>query len=195
MYRKMAFRSLVIGILVSASAFAGDKYAIDPVHSSVGFSIRHLLISNVKGDFNEFSGTIEFDEADITKSSVDVVIKTASIDTDNVNRDQHLASADFFDAEKFPEITFKSSKIEKSENGLTMTGLLTMHGVTKEIIIPFEFIGKVKDPMNNEVVGFEGKTTLDRKEFGITWNKTLDEGGLALGNEVKIELNIEAVKM
>jgi polyisoprenoid-binding protein YceI len=193
--KKLIFLSLVIGVLVSASAFAGEKYMIDPVHSSVGFSIRHLLISNVRGDFTEFSGTIDFDEVDITKSSVDVNIKTFSIDTDNTDRDKHLASADFFDGEKFPEITFKSSKIEKSERGLTLTGMLTMHGVTKEVIIPFEFIGKVMGPMGKERLGFEGSALLDRKEFGITWNKTLDEGGLALGNEVKVELNIEAVKM
>ncbi len=194
MNRKLIFIGVIFGLLMTSIASTADEYEIDVVHSSIGFSVRHLLISNVTGNFNDFSGKLLFDEQDITKSSIDIVIKTDGINTNNVDRDNHLRSADFFNAEKFPEITFKSNKVEKADDGFTLNGTLTMHGVSKDISIPFEFIGKAKGPMGKDHLGFEGHTKLNRKDFGITWNKTLDEGGLAVGNEVKIELNIEAIK-
>jgi len=180
MNKKLILNVVIVGLLMTSFAFAADEYEIDAVHSSIGFSVRHLLISNITGNFNDFSGKLLFDEKDMTNSSVDLTIKAASINTNNVDRDNHLRAADFFNIEKFPEITFKS-------------GTLTMHGVSKEISIPFEFIGKAKGPMGKQRLGFEGNTKLNRKDFGITWNKTLDEGGLAVGNEIKIQLNIEAV--
>ncbi len=191
---KLILIALIIGLFAVSVAFASDEYEIDVVHSSIGFSVRHLMISNVTGNFNDFSGKLLFDEDDLTKSSVEIGIKTASVNTNNENRDNHLRAADFFNAEKFPEITFKSSKVEKSGETFVLLGSFTMHGVSKEISIPFEFIGKIMGPMGKQILGFEGSTKLDRKDFGITWNKTLDEGGLAVGNEVKIQLNIEAVK-
>lgn len=190
---KLISIGLIFALFIVSSAFAADEYEIDAVHSSIGFSVRHLLISNVTGNFNDFSGKIMFDEKDMTNSSVDLTIKAASINTNNVDRDNHLRASDFFDAEKFPEITFKSGKVEKAEDNYVLVGTLTMHGVSKEISIPFEFIGKAKGPMGKQRLGFEGNTKLNRKDFGITWNKTLDEGGLAVGNEIKIQLNIEAV--
>ena len=191
---KIILIALIIGLLAVSAAFASDEYEFDVVHSSIGFSVRHLMISNVTGNFNDFSGKLLFDEDDLTKSSVEIGIKTASINTNNENRDNHLKTADFFNAEQFPEITFKSSKVEKSGDAFILFGIFTMHGISKEISIPFEFIGKIMGPMGKQRLGFEGSTKIDRKDFGITWNKTLDEGGLAVGNEVKIQLNIEAVK-
>lgn len=182
------------GTLLSSEAFA-DEYMIDPVHSSVEFSVRHMVIANVKGDFTDFAGTIIYNDSDITRSSVEVGIKTASISTNNAGRDEHLRSADFFYAEKFPEITFESSKVEKGDDGHILHGTLTMNGVSHEISIPFEFLGKVLGPDGKKRLGFAGHTELNRKDYGITWNKTLDTGGLAVGDEVKIELNIEAVQM
>lgn len=173
---------------------AGTDYQIDKVHSYVGFSVKHLVISNVKGNFTDFSGTITYDEEDITKSSANVTIKVASIDTDNENRDNHLKNEDFFDVAKFPDMTFKSTKVEKTDNGLIMHGQLTMHGVTNDIAIPFEILGKVTSPYGKEVVAFEGRAKLSRKEYGMTWNKVLEAGGLTVGDEIKIELQIEAVQ-
>ena len=195
MLKKAVLFTMIIGAIMTIPSMAADKFAIDVPHSSVGFSVKHLLISNVKGNFKDFSGTIMFDESDMTKSSVEVIIKTTSIDTDNADRDAHLRSEDFFHVEKFPEITFKSSAVKKTDDGFEMVGMLTMHGVSKEVTIPFEFLGRVTGPMGKERLGFEGYTKIDRKDFGITWNKVLDAGGLTVGNEVKIELNIEAVKM
>jgi polyisoprenoid-binding protein YceI len=181
-------------LIATIAATAGDKYQIDSVHSSVGFSVRHLVISNVIGNFTDFSGTIIYDSSDISKSSADVVIKAASINTDNVNRDDHLRSPDFLDVGKFPEITFKSSKIEKKGDELFMTGDFTLHGVTKQVVIPFTILGFIKDMQGNLRMGAEGKLTINRQDYGLTWSKTLETGGLVVGDEVKIELNIEAIK-
>lgn len=186
--------AFLTGTLFSGKVVA-DEYMIDPVHSSVEFSVRHMVIANVKGDFTDFAGTIIYNDSDITMSSVEVGIKTSSINTNNAGRDEHLRSADFFYAEKFPEITFESSKVEKGDDGHILHGILTMNGVSKDISIPFEFLGRVKGPDGKERLGFAGHTKLNRKDYGITWNKTLDAGGLAVGDEVKIELNIEAIQM
>ena len=186
---------LIIAILwlFAGVAFGADKFTIDQTHSSIGFSVKHLVITNVKGSFTDFSGSIMYDSADITKSSVSVTIKAGSIDTNDDARDKHLRSTDFFDVEKYPEITFVSSKIEKTDDGLIAHGKLTMHGVTKVIAIPFEIAGPIAGPWGKTRMGVEASITIDRKDFGITWNKLLDSGGLTVGNEVKIELNIEAI--
>jgi len=195
MLKKAITFVMVMGAIITVPSLAAEKFAIDVAHSSVEFSVKHLLISNVKGNFTDFSGIIMFDESDMTKSSVETTIKAASIDTDNADRDNHLRSEDFFDVEKYPEITFISNDIIRTSNGFEMLGTLSMHGVSKEISIPFEFLGRAEGSSGDVRLGFEGYTTIDRKDFGISWNKTLDSGGLAVGNEVKIELNIEAVKM
>ncbi|MBN2226096.1 MAG: polyisoprenoid-binding protein [candidate division Zixibacteria bacterium] len=179
--------------LFAGVTFGAEKFTIDQTHSSVGFSVKHLVITNVKGSFTNFSGTIMYDAADIAKSSVSVTINAESINTNDEGRDKHLRSADFFEVEKYPEITFVSTKIEKTENGLVAHGNLTMHGVTKVIAIPFEIAGPIADPWGKSRMGIEASLTIDRKDFGITWNKVLDSGGLTVGNEVKIELNIAAI--
>ena len=192
-FRVIVF-SLLAVIMAAGAVFSADKYSIDLSHSYAGFSVRHLVITNVKGNFASFSGEITFDENDTIKSSANVIIDIASINTSNADRDKHLRSADFFDVEKYPEMTFVSTGVEKDGDDMILNGRLTMHGVTKDISIPFEFLGKVIDPWGKERIAFEGETKLSRKEYGMTWSKTIETGGLIVGDEIKIELQIEAVK-
>jgi len=194
----MRYRTLIISalfsLLLASAIFATDKYELDPVHTRIGFTARHLMINNVSGRFTDFTGNILYDEQDVTKSSVAVKIQTASVSTENKMRDDDLRSANFFDIAKYPEITFQSSRIEKQGDGYTCVGTLTMHGVSKEITIPFTILGKVKDPWGNTRVGLEAELKVDRRDWGLTYSKTLDSGGLVVGNDIKIDLNVEAVK-
>ncbi|MCS6818199.1 MAG: YceI family protein [Blastocatellia bacterium] len=187
---------LVIAILVGAlvPAWGADEFVIDPVHSSIEFSVRHMMVTNVRGRFREFSGTIVYDEKDITKSSVRVTIKTASIDTGNADRDNHLRSPDFFDAAKYPEITFVSTRIEKRGDDYVCIGTLTMRGVSREVAIPFRILGVVRDPRGNTRLGVEAGLTINRLDYGVSWSRALEGGGLVVGNDVKIELNVQAIK-
>ena len=181
-------------LLISASTtLAADKYAIDPVHCHIGFSVKHLVINNIKGRFNDYAGAIVYDEQDITKSSVEITIKTASINTDFKFRDDHLRAPDFFDVVKYPEITFKSTRIEKRGAAYAAVGIFTLHGVAKEIVLPFKVNGK-SNFQGETHLGVEATIVIDRRDFGMTWNATLESGGLVVGNEVTIELNIEAIK-
>jgi polyisoprenoid-binding protein YceI len=167
---------------------------IDAVHSGIHFSIRHLVIAKVRGKFTKFSGAIELDEADMTHSKVHVEIDIASIDTGEPQRDGHLKSPDFFDAEKFPKGTFASKSIKKSGDEYDVTGDLTIHGVTKEITLRSTFEGKGKDPWGGERVAFGAKTTLNREDFGLKWNQALETGGVVVGSKVELEIEVEAVK-
>ena len=182
-------------LLTAASAFAADTFTIDRAHSNASFKIRHMM-SNTTGSFGDFKGTIVVDREAPTKSSVEFSIASASINTGTEDRDKHLRSADFFDASQFPEITFKSTKIASSgtKDTYNVTGNFTMHGVTKVITLPVTFLGFAKDPWGNERAGFELETTIDRKDYGLTWNKSLDSGGMLLADDVKIAINLEAVK-
>lgn len=181
-------------LLFGGAAQAADTYQIDPVHSTVNFAVKHLVINTVRGNFTEFSGKIVYDEADITKSSVDVTIKAASVNTGNDKRDTHLRSAEFLDAQKYPEILFKSKEIKKEGDGYVVVGDLTLHGVTREVSFPFQILGKIKDPWGKTRIGLEASLTINRQDFGVSWSQTMDNGGLMVGNDVKIELNVEAVK-
>lgn len=176
------------------SATAAERYVVDPSHTEVGFSVTHMMINRVRGGFNEFEGVIRYDEDDPTKTSVEGEIATASIDTDHEKRDKHLRSDDFFWVEKYPTIRFESTAVRRQGDDLVLTGDLTMRGVTREVEIPFEITGTVTDPWGKTRLGFVGETTLDRKEFGINWNKTLDSGGVVVGDEITIELAGEAVR-
>jgi polyisoprenoid-binding protein YceI len=181
-------------LLISASTtLAADKYTIDPVHCHIGFSVKHLVINNIKGRFNDYTGSIVYDEQDITKSSVEITIKTASINTDFKFRDDHLRASDFFDVVKYPDITFKSTRIEKRGAAYAAVGIFTLHGVAKEIVLPFKVNGK-SNFQGETHLGVEATIVIDRRDFGMTWNATLESGGLVVGNEVTIELNIEAIK-
>jgi polyisoprenoid-binding protein YceI len=186
------FTSLLLAL--STAAFAAEPYVIDPVHSSTEFSVRHMMLSNVKGRFKELSGQILFDEQALKKSSVSVVIKTESIYTGEEKRDNHLRSPDFLDAQKFPEITFKSQRVEERNGSLVCLGTLTIRGVSHEVAIPFAYLGKVKDPSGKSRIGFEGSLSINRQEYGVSWSKTMDNGGVVVGDEVKISLAVEAVK-
>lgn len=183
---------LVFGM--AGAAAAATTYTIDPAHSDVSFKIRHL-IANVAGQFAEFDGTISADWDNLEASSVRFAIKAASIDTRNEDRDKHLRSADFFDVEKHPEITFVSDRITKAgDNSYSVTGKLTMHGVTKEVTLPVTYLGEMTDPWGNVKAGFALSTTLDRTAYGIVWNKALETGGFLLGEDVEIEINLEVAK-
>lgn len=162
---------------------------IDPTHSSINFSVRHLVFAKVRGHFTKFSGSLSVDTP-----SVEATIETASIDTGVGDRDNHLRSADFFDVEKFPQITFKSTKVEKTSDGYKVTGSLTIRDVTKEITLETESGGSAKDPWGNERVAFTAKTSLDRREYGLQWNQALETGGVLVGEKIEIELEIQAVK-
>jgi len=196
----MSFRSIALPLLALMSLSAGstplstDKYEIDAAHAFVTFTIPHLVINKAKGSFKDISGTILYDEKDPSKSSVEVTIKTASINTNNESRDKHLRSADFFDVEKYPDMTFKSKRIERKGNGNVATGDLTIRGVTKEVQMPFTVGGPIKDPFPTGLkrIGVQASLQIDRREYGITWSRALEGGGLFVGNEVTIEINVEA---
>jgi len=194
MRMRMLCLTTMLSCLFVGVAFGADTYTIDAVHSSIAFSIQHLVINHVHGNFTEVSGNILYDEADITKSSVGVTLQASSINTNNANRDKDLRSANFFDVEKYPTITFKSTRIEKQEGGWVCVGTLTMHGVSKEIAVPFTITGKIKDPWGKTRIGIEGELTLNRQDFGISWNKMMEGGGLVIANKVKVTLNVEAVQ-
>ncbi len=180
-------------LLIIQSAFSADTYVFDKNHSSIGFQVRHLF-SNLPGKFDDFTGTIQFDEANQEQSSVEVSIKTASIDTGVKMRDDNLRSPDFFDSTKFPEITFKSKSVKKTgENTFDIIGDLTMHGVTKEVVLKVELLGKGAGPKNSIVSGWDAGTALKRSDYGLVWNQAI-EGTQIAGDDIKIELHIEADK-
>ena len=191
MNRKL-FAAVVLTTL-AALPLRADNFAVDPNHSEVSFHIRHM-VSQVRGRFNEFSGTVQLDPKNLPSSSVEFHIKAASIDTGVADRDKHLRSADFFDVEKYPEITFKSESIQPAgKDKYNVTGTLTMHGVSKKVTLPVTYGGQVKVGGSTRA-GFQTETTLDRKDYGIIWNKALDAGGAMLGDDVSVSINLEALK-
>jgi len=178
--------------LLTLGAFAADTYKIDPAHSGVGFGVSHMVINTVHGKFNDFNGTVTLDGKNVTDAKG--TIQTKSIDTGVPKRDGHLKSADFFDVEKYPTITFASKKAETKDGQTVLVGDFTMHGVTKEISLPVTVKGPIKDPMGMERIGLQAKTTINRKDYGLTYNKALETGGVMVGEEVELEINAEATK-
>jgi polyisoprenoid-binding protein YceI len=170
------------------------QWDFDHAHSSVDFTVRHLLVSKVRGRFTKWSGKIELDEQDLSRSHAEVEIDVGSIDTHEPQRDAHLRSADFFEAEKHPKITFKSTRVEeKGKDHLSVTGDLTIRGTTKSVVLDVERGGLIaKDPWGKRRAGFTATTTIDRKDYGVSWNQTLDQGGLALSDKIAITIEIEA---
>ncbi len=195
MKRIIASISTIIALALPAFAFA-STWTIDPDHSNVGFKVKHLMVSNVKGSFDKHTGTVEINDKDITKSKVEVSIDTNSINTNVQKRDEHLRSADFFDVAKYPKMTFVSKKVAKAGNNkLKVTGDLTLHGVTKQVVLDVAQLSKEsKDPWGNIRRGTTATTKIDRKDFGLTWNKALETGGVLVGEEVTITLEIEMIK-
>jgi polyisoprenoid-binding protein YceI len=186
---------LAASLIFPRTSFCGENYRIEPGQSAVNFSVRHMILTTVHGKFTDFSGILELEDYDLSKSSVSVRINAASITTDNAARDKDLRSANFLDAEKYPEITFVSHRVVKQNDGYLIVGDLNMHGLSREVSIPFTFNGRVKDLAGKMRVGFEGHVTINRKDWGINYSKLADNGGLVAANEVTIELDIEAMSM
>ena len=193
----MKFKILTaVALLVSAAsiASAADAFTVDSRHSEAMFRVRHFM-SKVSGKFADVSGVVNIDKANPAASSVNVTIKTTTIDTGVADRDKHLRSADFFDTDKFPEITFKSTKIAPTsrKDVFDVTGDFTMHGITKQVTLPVEVLGWQTNPQG-ERVGFSLNTTVNRKDYGVIWNRALDNGGFMLGDDVEVNVAVEAVK-
>jgi polyisoprenoid-binding protein YceI len=167
-------------------------YVVDKAHSEVQFQVRHL-ITKVRGRFSDFTGTIDLDEARPDRSRVSFVAQAASVDTNQADRDTHLKSDDFFAVEKFPTLTFSSSRIiDRGSNQFDVAGELTIRGVTQSIVLPVSFLGKARDPWGNEKLAFETEVTIDRKEFGLVWNAPLEAGGFLVGDQVKVSVSLQA---
>ncbi|KMS78835.1 YceI family protein [Streptomyces flaveolus] len=176
------------------TALTGD-YTIDPAHSTIGFVARHAMVTNVKGGFKDFTGTLHLDGADPTKSTATLDVQMASIETGNPDRDGHLKSSDFFKIDEFPVMTFRSTKAESlGGDDYRITGDLSLLGVTKPLTIDLEFNGVAKDPFGNERVGFEGKAEILRSEWGLTWNAALETGGVLVSDKIKLVFDISAIK-
>ena len=188
MRQKIQVLSMFIALLMASSVFAADTYTIDPAHTSFGFTVKHMMISNVPGEFDKFDGQIIYSPADLVNSKANVTIDVSSINTRIVQRDAHLKSLDFFDAAKFPTITFVSTKFTPT----AITGNLTMKGVTKEVTVPVTISGPVKTMTGGQAIGITGSVTINRQDYGINWNKILDQGGMAVSNDVAIAISIEA---
>lgn len=192
------FKSIAVAGLASWSLSAhaaASQWEIDTSHSNVGFAVRHMMVGNTRGHFNQFSGQVSYDDKNLAASTIQVTIDTASINTNDTKRDDHLRSPDFFDAGKFPTITFKSTQIEKQGEQLKITGDLTLHGVTKSVVLVAQPLSSaVKDPFGNIRAGTSATAKINRKDFGVVWNKTLDGGGLAVGDDVMLQFDIELVQ-
>lgn len=193
---RLALSALSVLALAATSFAQPTTWNLDPAHSTIGFGVKHMMVSTVRGQFSKFTGTITGDPAKPTEAVVEVTIDAASIDTQNEKRDEHLRGPDFFDVAKFPTITFKSKKIAAGADGTyTVTGDLTMHGVTKELVLTVSDLAKpIQDPMGNQRGGAHVTGKLDRQAYGIAFSKTMDAGGLMVGNEVTITVDAEATK-
>lgn len=192
-------RSLAIAVTLAAAPALvhAAEYEIDPTHSSASFTVKHMMVSNVRGEFGKVEGKASWSRPDFSDASVDVTIDASTIDTRDAKRDAHLKSPDFFDVQKFPTLTFKSKKVEKGKEAghLTLVGDLTIHGVTKQVA--FDVTGpspEMKAPWGQIRVGAEAKAKINRKDFGLTWNKALEAGGVLVGDDVNIDFAVEMVK-
>lgn len=173
----------------------GD-YTLDLAHTRIGFSARHAMVTKVRGQFNEFNGSVVLDAETPENSKVEITIKAASVDTRNADRDAHLRSNDFFAMEEYPEITFRSTRVEQaSENEYYVTGDLTIRGITKPVTVNFQLNGSAVDPWGNFRVGFEGQTTINRKDWGVSFNAAMEAGGVLVSDKVNLEFEVEAVKV
>jgi polyisoprenoid-binding protein YceI len=180
---------------IATVADLSGTYVLDPAHTRVGFVARHAMVTKVRGQFDEFEGAAVVDGSDFTRSSVQLTIQVASIDTRNEQRDGHLRSNDFLSMDEYPQITFVSTKVEQTgPTEFEVTGDLTIKGVTNSITIPFEFEGVAKDPFGNERVGFEGSVVINRKDYGVTWNATLETGGVLVSDKITLEFEVSAIK-
>lgn len=171
-----------------------STWTIDAAHTSVEFAVKHMMIATVKGRFGNVAGTVTLDDTDPTLSSVLVEIEAASIDTRVKQRDQHLRSSDFFDVENWPTLTFRSRNVERKGDGFQVTGELTIRGVTREVVLDVTDQGRGRNPYGQTIAAFAARTTIDRREFGLTWNQALESGGILVGNDVKISIEAELIQ-
>lgn len=178
----------------TATTTTKTKWTLDPTHSELLFKVRHMMITNVKGEFRKFEGAIETEGTDFTTSSIDITIDVSSVFTNEDNRDGHLKGADFFDVEKYPAITFKGKSLTKKGDDYKLTGVLTLKDVSKEVELDVEFGGINKDPWGNEKAGFSVQGKINRKDFGLGWNAPLETGGVLVSEEVKIAAEVQFVK-
>jgi len=183
---------LLASLLITSTSFA-ETFQVDTNHTQIHFTVQHLVVFKVRGNFNDFVGSLEADPKTKTLISAEATIQTASIDTRIDKRDKHLRSSDFFDAAKYPKIHFKSKKVTGSGNNITMVGDITIKGVTKEIILKGSFLGTAHGPQGKLRAGFEATGTINRKDFGLNWNKVTETGGIIVGDEIQIGLEIESV--
>lgn len=182
---------LAVGLLSGSTVLAAD-YTIDQAHSTLGFSVAHLVITKTKGSFGEYEGMVSYDPEDAAAFKADVTIQAASIDTKNQKRDDHLRNPDFFNVEEYPTITFTSTQLVEGEDGWVIVGDLTMLETTNTIEIPVEISGPVDNPFSEgQILGLEGEVVIDRKDWGITWNKSMDTGGVVVGEDVTLQINLE----
>lgn len=186
--------SLLAMTAFAASTVHASVYEIDASHTTIGFSVKHMVVANVKGSFGKFEGTINFDAAQPQAMTAAATIDVSSVDTGNEKRDAHLLESDFFDATAFPQIFFETTAVEGTLPNLVLVGNLSMKGVTKQIRLPVEFNGPITDPWGNERIGMSGSTDINRQDFGITWSNKLDNGGLVVADIVRLIVEIEAIK-
>jgi polyisoprenoid-binding protein YceI len=194
---KKSLLSLALAAVLGAASLpaAAESWSIDTSHSSVGFSVKHMMVTNVRGTFDRFTAKVDGSPADPTTAKISAAVEVASVDTRDAKRDEHLRSADFFDAAKFPEMTFASTKVEKT-SGTTakVTGNLTLRGVTKPVVLDVEYTSALKNPRGKTVIGATATGKINRKDFGVSWSRSLDGGGLVVGDEVAIQLDLQFVK-
>jgi polyisoprenoid-binding protein YceI len=195
MKKTFLIMALVVAVMAISLPAKADVWQFDKMHTRIGFSVRHMVISNVSGEFGDYSGTVNFDGKNVEGGSIEFTLQVASINTDVAKRDAHLKSPDFFDVEKYPTMIFKSKKITKGAGDkFTVVGDLTMKAVTKEVTLDCTFNGTVTDPGGNTHAGFSATTTINRQDFGVSWANKLQDGSLIVSNDVKITLDVELVK-
>ena len=193
-YNAIVLALILVWVSVIDVSAETAHYDVDPDHSTIGFSVDHMVVSKTRGQFMEYTGFIEMDPEAKTVKAIEATIKTPSITTNHQKRDAHLKNPEFFDVEKYPTMTYKMKSYQKTGDGYTAVGDLTFHGVTKEITLVGNFNGVNKDPWGNTRAGFTAEGTVNRKDFGVNWNKALDNGGVIVGNDVLIKLDIECIK-
>ena len=186
---------MTINTATTRSTSTPTAWKIDPSHSEVGFSVKHLMIANVRGRFGALDGEINLDETNIERSSVNVAIEASSIDTREQRRDDHLRSADFFDVLRFPQLVFRSDGVQRTgDDRLRVSGLLTIRDVTKAVVLDVREEGRGTDPWGGQRAAFTATTSIDRRDFGLTWNQALETGGVLVGNEIRITLEVETIR-
>lgn len=194
MIRARALTVTTLVALAPALPVAAETFEIDSAHSRVGFAVKHMVVATVRGEFEAFEGAVDVDLEELTNSSVEVTIDATSVDTGEADRDEHLRSADFFDVANHPRLTFETTAIERDGDGLVAVGDLTIRGVTKPVRMPIEVAGPIQDPWGNTRLGVSGRLTIDRTDFGLNYNRALEAGGLVVGREVDVEIDVELIR-